>query len=327
MPRVLIVPRTIACVVASLLLCAPPEARGAAEGDVRLEVRLGVDESGRATGEWLSIVRRLWPDRHAHAGEAVRPFTAEESEWIALIRSRAPRWAAEAPALAAPWDPAPPPPDVGILLGNRGASDGFTPDGSTIAFDLSVLHSAYGSATAPENADRIDRLFRHEFTHLLQKSWLRLHPYPTITPLRSALLAIWLEGLGTWHSMSSPWRARGGVPSERAARALAQLEPKFTARIAAIGCSGREAARRLESDLNEGAFDRKWGSLPAALWLEQEMSASPGAYRDLVLAGPDGIALLAKGHLPAPLAAVFEESLHQAEICGEGAGSGDLPSE
>lgn len=315
MQRVVIVPRAIACVIASLLLVAPAGARGPANGEVRFEVRLGVDESGRATGEWLSIVRRLWPDRQADGGEAVRPFTAEESEWIALIRARVPRWAAEAPALAAPWDPAPPPPDVVILLGNRGASDGFTPDGSTIAFDLSVLRASYFLATAPENADRIDRLFRHEFTHLVQKSWLRLHPFPATTPLRSALLGIWLEGLGTWHSMSTPWRARGGVPSERAAQALARLEPTFTARMAAIGCSGAEAARRLESDLNEGAFDRKWGSLPAALWLEQEMSTSPGAYRDLVLAGPPGIATLATRHLPAPLAAVFEESLLQAELC------------
>ena len=78
---------------------------------------------------------------------------------------------------------------------------------ATIGFDLSALHAEYGSATEPGNADRIDRLFRHEYAHLMQKSWLAAHPYSPRSPLEHALFDIWLEGLGTWHSLSEPWRA------------------------------------------------------------------------------------------------------------------------
>src|SRR4051794_29263766 len=89
-------------------------------------------------------------------------------------------------------------PDYTIERGNRGSDDAFTHDAATIGFDLSALQSTYGDASTPENIDRIDRFFRHEFTHIMQKPWLQAHPWKPATPLGAALLDIWAEGLGNY---------------------------------------------------------------------------------------------------------------------------------
>jgi hypothetical protein len=284
--------------------------------EVELEIRSGVTDAGHATEEWRGILRRrLRSDQYAAVAGVRKPLTEDENQWRTLIRSRLPAWSLALAALGAAYDPAPPPPHVAIILGNRGGSDAFTHDPTTIGFDLSALQSAYGAASSSENIDRIDRLFHHEYAHLMQKSWMRSHAYRADTPYREALLSIWLEGLGNYHSMSKPWRASEGVLSPKAADALAILEPRFCARLSGLACSTREGAERLTADLSEGRFDRKWGGLTLALWLEEEMSVSRDAYRQLVLAGPNGIPVMARRHLPPLLAAVIEESVIAAELC------------
>lgn len=274
-------------VVLSLFLVAPATL---AHAQSTLEIRVG-----------LASVRK--------------PFTAEETQWMELIRTRVDAWTSSLAAIVALYAPAPPPPHVAIILGNRGASDAFTHDPQTIGFDLAALYGAYGAASSAENIDRIDRLFIHEYAHLMQKSWLVAHPYPTDSHFRTALLDVWLEGLGNYHSMSKPWRSTDGMPSKKATETLAIVEPRFCARMAALACATAEGAQRLEADLSQGPFDRKWGGLTLALWLEQEMSTSRVAYRELVLGGPDAIPAMAKRHLPPALAAVFEEAIAQVAIC------------
>jgi hypothetical protein len=64
-----------------------------------------------------------------------------------------------------------------------------------------------------------------------------------------------------------------------------------------------------------GPFDRKWGALPAALWLDEEVHRSPEAMRQYILAGPDGIWDLADRHLPAELRVVLREARDLATLC------------
>jgi hypothetical protein len=125
-----------------------------------------------------------------------RPLTAGERAWADLVRAREAAWEREVHGLAADFEPVAPPARVEIVLGNRGGSDAFVSD-PVIGFDLAALHAAYGAADLPENADRIDRLFRHEYVHLLQKAWLRERPYATDSPLRAAVAEIWAGGWGT----------------------------------------------------------------------------------------------------------------------------------
>ena len=253
---------------------------------------------------WLAMIHKLSGPQAVASTET----TAAQRAWVALIRSRAAQWEREIPKLANDYVPAAAPELATIVIGNGGGQDAFTHDATTIGFDVARLQAEYGDATLAENAARIDRFFRHEYTHLLQKAWLREHPYDASTPLRAALLGVWSEGLGNLHSLSERWRG----DSEAAAEARAKLEPRFVARLAALACASQEDADALTAELSMGRFDRKWGALPVALWL----AAEPKAIRELVLAGPDGVWALAEKHLPGDSRAILREARAAAALCG-----------
>lgn len=290
----------------------------AAPDDAGVAVRVGVTDEGTLTPEWSAMLReRLATDAYATVADSRRPLSAAERAWLDLVRERAAGWPRERAALDRPFAPAVAPPRVSVVVGNRAApgDDAFTHDAQTIGFDLGELQSAYGDAGRPENADRIDRFFRHEYTHVLQRAWLDAHPWPLATPIDSALVETWKEGLGNLHSLSARWRAAGGGHSTAAREALAELEPRFVARLAALACATPESAARLTSDLSRGRFDRKWGALPVALWLATEPGDPVEAQRAFVAAGPAGVWDLADRRLPPALAHALREARDAAERC------------
>lgn len=234
--------------------------------------------------------------------------------WADLIRSRSADWELEISGLARNFAPARVPEGVRIVIGKGGGRDAFTHDGRTIGFDVSQLNAIYGDATLQANRDRIDRFFRHEYVHLIQKAWLSRQAYEANTPIQVALLDIWTEGLGNYYSLSARWRAIGGKPSDVALTTLGKLEPRFVARLAALACGSPDAGK-LTADLSEGPFDEKWGALPAALWLEIDRSKSEDALRQFVVAGPDGIWTIADRHLPEQLRSVLQEARTAAAVC------------
>jgi hypothetical protein len=290
--------------------------QNAAEGGgATLNFLDATEGSGQANDLWLQMIRKRLPDDLYRAAEAPKPVTAAERAWVDLIQSRASRWKAEIPALAANFAPVPAPESARIVIGNRGGEDAFTHDPTTIGFDAASLHALYGDATLAENEARIDRFFRHEYTHLLQKAWLAKHPYEARTPLQLAALDIWLEGLGNYYSLSARWRTANGEPSDAARRALTTLEPRFVARLSALACASNDASDLLRADLSMGPFEQKWGALPAALWLEAEAARSPAALREFVLAGPDGVWAFAGRHLSAASRAVIAEARAAESLC------------
>jgi hypothetical protein len=135
------------------------------------------------------------------------------------------------------------------------------------------------------------------------------------TPLRYALADIWAEGLGNYRSLSGRWKALGGRRSEASAARLAELEPRFVARLAALACATPQRGEALMADLSWGRFDRKWGALTAALWLEEEPGEPGEALRRLVVAGPDGVWDLADRHLPGALRPVLREARVADSLC------------
>lgn len=281
-----------------------------------VQVVSGVTERGEATELWLSVLRRrLTRAEYDSVAPITRALSAEERAWADLVRSRAAGWQRMTPSLAVLFRPAAPPETVTVVLGNRGAEDAFTHDGRTVGFDLAALQANYGNASEEENADRVDRFFRHEFTHVMQKAWMVSHPWPQDTPVRAALWDIWAEGLGNYRSLSARWLSQDGRRSETAARTLALLEPRFVARLGALACAAPENAAPLLRDLSWGRFDRKWGALPAALWLEEESAPADSALRRFILAGPAGVWELASRHLPAPLAAALAEVRMADSLC------------
>jgi hypothetical protein len=274
----------------------------------RVQIVSGTTANGAPTDLWQRMLRdRLSPPEFDSVVALRRTLTPAEDAWAALVESRRASWQREIPALAKPFTPAVAPPVALVVLGSVGGSDAFASDSMTIGFDLSQLQASYGAAGLAGNAGLIDRLFRHEYTHVMQKAWFKLHPWHADTPLQSALVDIWLEGQGNYYSLSERWR-RG--PAGRAAatqEALTALEPKFVARLAALACAAPDRVPSIRQGLSSGRFDQKWGALPIALWLEDERPASLTELRDLVQAGPAGVWALATRHLKEPLRSALNE--------------------
>lgn len=291
-----------------------PAAATAAPGSI-LDIVPGVDASGRATEQWQAMIRKRLPEESFLALEDLeKPFTANERAWADMIASRKAEWEAETLHLAAVFHPLAPP-HARIVLGNRGGEDAFTHDPHTIGFDISRLHALYGDGASAGNRARMDRFFRHEYTHLLQKAWFEEHPLPLDSPFKYALAEIFAEGMGNYHSLSDGWRTQDGVPAKKTLETLRVLEPRFVTRLAAIACASPEQAKKLRADLSMGRFDRKWGALPAALWLELEPGEPDAILREFLLAGPEGIWALAERHLPPDLKPVLQEIRSANAIC------------
>ena len=280
----------------------------------RLTVVDGVDARGAATELWLAMTQRFVAAEPSTTAPP-RPWTPTDLAWRELIRSRLAVWESEIANLEAPFAPIIVRDDVRLVLGNQRGEDAFTHDPRTIGFDLARLQSEYGDATTPENVQRMDRFFRHEYTHLLQKAWLAEHPYAADTPLRSALLGMWTEGVGNYYSLSSRWRNAGGTPSEIALQARAELEPRLLARLGALACAPPSSTAQLTAGLSMGPFAKKWGALPVALWLDEAMRRSPDALRKLIAAGPDDVWRIAGESLSSEGRIVLREIQSTAALC------------
>jgi hypothetical protein len=281
-----------------------------------LHLSAGTAADGTATAQWLAMLRKRLSRPAYEAVAGVRkPLTSGERGWADLIAARLASWELETPALIDLFAPVAAPPAVTIVVGNRGGEDAFTHDPVTIGFDLAALAREYGGADRAENADRMDRFFRHEYVHLLQKAWIAAHPVRGDTPLRRAMVEMWGEGLGNYFSLSERWRSGADGASAHATAALAALEPRLAARLSMLACATAEQEAALTADLSSGRFDRKWGALPVALWLERETRTSPDVLRRFARAGPDGIVDFATRHLTGPLAVVFAETLESESLC------------
>jgi len=279
-----------------------------AAGPTRLEVVAGTNADGTMTEAWRAVLRHRGVDAVDATLSAVKRETPEERAWYALIDTRrAADWEALVAEVAAPYAPAVPPPAVAIVLGNRGAEDAMTIGPERIAFDLSKLQSNYGDAGTPDNRARIDRFFRHEFNHVMQKAWLAAHPAKLDTPLRRAAAEMWTEGLGNRESLSPKWVATDGTLTGHARKTLGTLTPVMVERLQALRSATDAQAATLLRDLSNGPFERKWGALPVALWLAEDAAQDPQAVRRFVQGGPDGVWRFLRAHLPAEATAGLPE--------------------
>jgi hypothetical protein len=264
-----------------------PATENPAPDSPRLTYVEGIAPNGDPSQTWTEMVRRLRGGEVEPSSAA--PLTPDEAAWANLIASRIAEWNAEIPSLAQHFGSIDPPATARIVVGNQGGEDAFTFDAQTIGFDVGRLLANYGRSDLQENHDRLDRFFRHEYVHLLQKRWLQRHPYSPTTPVEKALFGIWTEGLGNYYSLSGRWRGNNDALSDHARKTLETLSPRLVDRIRALGCAGPQEADVLLSDLSFGPFDQKWGALPAALWIAAEVERSPDALRRFVDAGPAGV--------------------------------------
>jgi|GEM_PF-2114020 len=289
-----------------------------ARSPLDLVVVTAVTQEGHATDDWLAILRtRLSPAQYDSIAPLQKALAPDEAAWDSLIHARAPAWIGLAAPITSLYSPAQPPAVVRVMVGNRGADDAFTADNHTIAFDLSRLVSIYGPASDPANGVRIDRFFRHEFSHILQKAWLAAHPWAITSPLNAALFDIWTEGLGNYYSLSDQWLDPQGQLTDRSRQTLAVLEPRFASNLHALACADSASAAPLLATLSSGPFDRKWGAIPAALWLASEPEPGDSALRRFIVAGPAGVWDLAARHIAPELAESLRDAQQRGSQCGQ----------
>jgi hypothetical protein len=268
-----------------------------------LELHLGQDADGRPSDRWLDAIRPFNGQQTIQAlASTHRALTREENGWLTLISSRLDEWQSRTTELARPFPDVQPPAAVDILLGNIGGEDAFNPSDSLIAFDLGRLQAVYGPAGNAENADRIDRFFAHEYTHVLHKIWRKDRGMTLESPLERTLWGCLTEGLGNYRSLSARWHRPDGRLSQHAEEVLARLSPVFVSRLAALQTATDEEATELMRGLSMGPFEDKWGALPVALWLSEEVRRDDAALAKWVDRGPWGVLELAAKHLPPELA-------------------------
>lgn len=287
------------------LLLPTPTIAGDTESDriTLLALHVGQHADGAATDQWLNAARKFNDDDQIQILKSVRrPFTAEEAGWQELIASRLDKWQQMTPGLLQPFGEIRPPALVGVLIGNVGASDAFIADPTVIAFDLSQLLKAYKAASLPVNADRIDRIFAHEYTHVLHKIWRRERGLELESPLEVALWACLTEGVGNLRSLSARWRNSDGSLSEHSEMVLDRLTPVFVSRLKAIESATADEAEELMQGLSMAPFEEKWGALPVALWLAAETASDENELSIWIERGPWGVIELANRHLPQHLA-------------------------
>lgn len=308
--------RRLTPAVLFVLALTIPATPALAQHTTRVVVLSGITDSGTATDLWLVMLRRrLEAAEYDSAARIVHQLTSAERAWRDTVTSHARGWSAMVPGLVAPFAPLPAPDSVRVVVGNRGSEDAFSHDSLTVGLDLSALVRVYGAADSGDNPQKLDRFFRHEFTHTLQKRWLARHPFTGRTPLDGALLDIWLEGLGNYYSLGVKWQPVDGKPSAAATETLARLEPVLVDRLSALACADSNAAKPLLKGLSSGPFDRKWGAVTAALWLDQEMVADSGTLHRFVSAGPTGIWEFIERHLGTERAASVMRARKTAGHC------------
>lgn len=278
--------------------------------DTVLFLEHGIKEDSRPTSKWIeAIYARRDKETIEKLKETSKHFTTEEQLWVELIESRKNVWFGWIDSLSIPFKKVELPDTVFILLGNAGGEDAFTYKDSTIGFDLSKLQQIYGSASKPENQDRIDRFFSHEMTHIYHKAWREKHGVVINSPLEYALWDCLVEGIGNYRSLSGKWVSKEGMLTERSKNTLNELQPVFVERLIALKHATEEESIELLEGLSSGSFTKKWGALTSALWLAQEAKGDDANLQPWITGGPWGILELADKYLPEELRKTLIEAI------------------
>jgi len=274
-------------------------------------VKLGL-ENDRISSDWKdALTNRLSKKNLDSISTIKKPLTLEENNWYQLIKSRADQWAFFRDSLQVPFSGIKVNDTTYVLLGNQGGDDAFSYEHQTVCFDLTALYRAYGSANKTVNTNRIDRIFSHEYTHLLSKEWVKHNTLKLKTYKDRILWECMYEGVGMYRSMSAKWFPKGDSLSEISAKTFETLYPIFTERLTTIETSenlSEEDKIRLHQNLSRGSMKKKWGALPVAVWLAMEANGNDKNLIPWINMGPDALIPLAKKYLTGKDKIKFEKT-------------------
>ncbi|MCB0280135.1 MAG: hypothetical protein KDD94_11555 [Calditrichaeota bacterium] len=263
-----------------------------AASQIPLTVNFGYDQNGYATKTWKNIIYDRDPAKRT---DDRRILTEAYEDWIKLIRQESVNWPDSALQINALFDESLD--SIRILIGDHNGNDAFTYKQLYICFDLSELQDNYGDAVKPANRDRINRFFKHEYSHQLQKRWLLKHPQPENNHLQSAILECWSEGIGNYYSLSDGWRCKNGMITEQTKSTLFEMQPVFVAKLIQLINATDQQANDITRDLSNGPFRKKWGALTVALWIELYCQGDQHKLNQLIDMGPKLVIYLARQNL------------------------------
>ena len=197
-------------------------------------VKLCVKDN-KITKDWKNALKRRESTFYLDSLEKiVKPLNEEERNWVSLIESKTEHWNSFKDSLKVPFGNIYINDTTFVFLGYQGVDDGFTYKYQTVCFDITALQKAYGSAKEPVNDNRIDRIFAHEYTHLLHKEWMRQKNLKLETYKDSILWECVYEGIGMYRSMSKKWHPVNGELSVTASNTFKELYPIFVNRLTTI---------------------------------------------------------------------------------------------
>ncbi len=283
--------------IPAFILANPVQKR---TGKDTIIVKPGYPENG-ISAEWKNaLVSRMNSFHLDSFSQLQRTLTKEEKAWENLIISKATTWNTFKDSLSIPFIDVEISETIYVLTGYLGDNDGFTYGNQTVCLDLTALNRAYGEADLPENDNRIDRIFAHEYTHLLHKGWARKNKLKLETFKDSILWECMYEGIGMYRSLNPKWKPVNGELPVISKNALEYLYPIFVSRLTTIQTANRLTAtekEQLNKNLSRGLVNQKWGAFPVAIWLTLEANGDEKKLQAWIDKGPPAVITLAKKYL------------------------------
>lgn len=229
-----------------------------------------------------------------------RPLSEKEKGWKKLFERRALTWAAATDSLEIPFEGIVLKDTIFVLTGFLGNDDAFTYQENNICFDLTAFAKVYGDASNSENEDRADRIFSHEYTHLLHKSWAKKNRLTLPTFRDSVLWECLYEGIGMYRSFRLPLVTATGELTALGDSVANELYPQFVDHISLIHKKANPtgAARAaLKRNLSRGSVRKKWGATSVGMWLAMEANGDDRKLVPIINEGPASVLKLALKYL------------------------------
>jgi hypothetical protein len=256
-----------------------------------------------------SLTTRMTKEKLDSISILKRKITNEEKEWAKLIGSKTIKWNTFKDSLEIPFRDCSLDDTLYIFMGYSGVDDAFSYRNNTVCFDLTALQINFGSATLPENDDRIDRLFSHELTHLIHKEWALKNKLILRTFKDCVLWECMYEGMGMYRSLSKKWLPQKGILPEITKNTIAALSPIFVDRLIDIESSAflsENEKNRILANLSSGTVPKKWGAFTIAIWLALEANEDDRNLIYWIDNGLNSVILLAQKYLTGSNKSKFE---------------------
>ena len=257
--------------------------------------------NNKISDEWADALEsRMDKSRIDSFKSITRELTVKETAWQKLIESKLNKWNSFRDSLAIPFQNIVLHDTIYVLLGYLGNDDGFTFRRQTVCLDLTALQNAYGDANLPENDNRVDRIYAHEYTHLLHKEWALKNKYEPSTFKDSILWECLYEGIGMYRSLNPKWLPVNGTLPTITTSTLEDLCAVFTERLIIIesGTTFTEEEKvMLQANLSRGQVNKKWGAFPVAIWLSLEAEGKDENLIYWINKGPEAVIHLAAKYL------------------------------